>query len=93
VQSIISRTSHFYEVTAMKLRSGMIAGTLLAAAMLVLAGCDNTANEEGLDKSRAADGASKTYKSYGEFAQQKADELKAKQAEAAASKGDAKKKP
>jgi len=70
----------------MRIRFGVIALPMLAAAVFLCTGCDNSTNEEGVDKSRAA-GEGKTYKSYGDYALQKAEEVK-KEAEAAkAAKG------
>ena len=66
----------------MRIRFSLIAPPVMAAAVAICAGCNSTTNEEGLDKTRAADaGEAKTYKSYGEYALQKADEVKKNQPE------------
>jgi len=77
----------------MRLRFGVMASPLLASAMFLFTGCESSTNEEGLDKGKAADaGEGKTYKSYGDYALEKADQLK-KDQEAAKSKAGTPKKP
>ena len=54
---------------------------LLGASVFLFAGC-NEANEEGMAKTAPGGGPAKEYKSYGEYAQEKAQEAKNKAAEA-----------
>jgi hypothetical protein len=61
----------------MRIRFGLIGAPVTAAVLCLCTGCDSTTNEEGLDKTRAANaGEAKTYKSYGEYALEKAEEAK-----------------
>jgi hypothetical protein len=77
----------------MRIRFGVIASLLLAAAMVSCAGCGDAANEEGLDKTKAvATGEAKTFKNYGEYALEKAEQTK-KDMEATKGKNGKTKKP
>jgi hypothetical protein len=76
----------------MRLRLGVMTTLLIASIMFFSVGCDNTTNEEGLDKSKTAAGEAKTYKSYGDYALEKAEKIK-KENEAAKEKAGKTKKP